>query len=146
MAKIICIEDEDDLREIIVEELVEAGYEVVEARDGREGLNAILAQKPDLVISDISMPNMNGYELLREIQSDEMRKKYPTYAEVPFIFLSALTDRNEVIEGMKLGADDYITKPVDFDILLARIKARLRQISKIRSKKSEDMKNIFILD
>jgi DNA-binding response OmpR family regulator len=143
---IVCIEDEADLREAIAEELEDAGYRVVQAANGRDGLQAILDHHPDLVISDIMMPEMSGYEVLRAIRMQELSEKYPLFAEMPFIFLSALSDRENVIEGIRLGADDYLPKPVDFDMLHARIRARLRQIRKIQSKKAEDLKHLFIVD
>lgn len=146
MTTIVCVEDEAELREAIAEDLADAGYTVIQAGDGRKGLEAILAHRPDLVVSDVMMPHMGGYEMLREIRMRELNERYPMFAEMPFIFLSALSDRDKVIEGMKLGADDYLTKPVDFDMLQARIKTRLRQIGKIRSKKAEDLKHIFIVE
>jgi DNA-binding response OmpR family regulator len=143
---IVCIEDEADLREAIAEDLEDAGYKVVQAADGKAGLEAILDHQPDLVLSDIMMPLMNGYEVLRAIRVQELSDKYPKFAEMPFIFMSALSDRENVIEGIRLGADDYLPKPVDFDMLQAKIQARLRQIRKIQSKKAEDLKHLFILD
>ncbi len=132
-ATVLCIEDDVDLRADIAEELVEAGYQVLEAGDGREGLATILAHRPDLVVSDISMPGLNGYELLQVL-----RDEHPQLADMPFVFLSALADREHQIEGFKLGADDYLTKPVDFDMLLARVETRLRQTRRMLHKKEAD--------
>jgi len=113
MAKILCIEDELDLREDIAEELSEANHDVLLAGDGHEGLNMILGHKPDLVVSDITMPRMSGLTLL-----SELREKHSKFADMPFIFLSALADQKDVLDGMKLGADDYITKPINYELLL----------------------------
>ena len=132
-ATVLCIEDDVDLRADIAEELVEAGYQVLEASDGREGLAMILAHRPDLVVSDISMPGLNGYALLRTL-----RDEHPQLAEMPFVFLSALADREHQIEGFNLGADDYLTKPIDFDMLLARVETRLRQTRRMLEKKETD--------
>jgi len=95
MSKILCIEDDEDIREDIVEELQEAHYQVFEASSGSEGLEMILEHKPDLVLCDINMPSKNGYELLQEI-----REKYVLFAEMPFIFLSALGGREDVLVGL----------------------------------------------
>lgn len=126
-ATILVIEDEALLREDIVEELEDEGYKVIEASDGHEGLKQILQHRPDLVVCDITMPRKNGYELLKEVRGD-----HGISAEMPFIFLSALADKEHVVAGLKLGADNYMTKPVDFDVLRVKVKACLRQVDRIR--------------
>ena len=137
-AKILCIDDEPGLREDIVEELRDAGYETVEAGDGRAGLEAIIAQKPDLVLCDITMPVMDAHSLLKEL-----RDKHPDQADLPFIFLSALADRDHVIVGKRLGADDYLTKPIDFELLLATVEARLGQIQRMETRKQAQLVKVF---
>lgn len=129
MPVILCIEDEHLVREDIVEELEDQGFDVLVADDGVEGLNMILNHKPDLVICDITMPRMDGFQLLGEI-----RGKYKLLADMPFIFLSALADHKHVLAGLKAGADNYLTKPVDFDMLKATVEASLRQIARIKLK------------
>src|SRR6202034_1307055 len=101
------------------EELVDRGYEVTLAHDGREGLAAILKTMPDLVLSDISMPVMSGFQLL-----DSLIALTPRFSRMPFVFLTALSDRDSELKGRQLGADDYVTKPIDFDMLAAIITAR----------------------
>lgn len=133
MPKILCIDDEEDLRQDIVEELQDAGYEVLEAANGKEGLQVILNDGPDLVVSDITMPVMDGYELI-----SSLRQNYPKYDDMPFIFLSALADKENVLKGMKVGSDDYITKPIDFDILLAKVETCLRQANRMLEKKKKE--------
>ena len=133
MPKILCIDDEEDLRQDIVEELQDAGYEVLEAANGKEGLQAILNDGPDLVVSDITMPVMDGYELI-----STLRQNYPKYDDMPFIFLSALADKENVLKGMKIGSDDYITKPIDFDILLTKVETCLRQANRMLEKKKKE--------
>lgn len=133
MATILCVEDEDFVREDIVEELMYNGYEVLEAGDGREGLEMILKHKPDLVICDVTMPRMNGHELVKTL-----REEHSQSAETPFIFLSALVDPNDILEGLVLGADDYLTKPIDMDMLMVKIKTSLRQVARITAKKSSN--------
>lgn len=125
---ILCVEDEVQLRHDIRDELVEAGYNVVEAADGRQALEKLAQIRPDLILCDISMPVLNGYDLLMEVQN-----QWPDHADIPFVFLSALADPAHVVDGKRLGADDYLVKPVDYDLLLATVEARLRQIDRVRS-------------
>ncbi len=121
---LLCIDDEPELRMLLVEELEDAGYRVLEAENGEEGLSMILSERPDLVLSDVSMPGMNGFELLATL-----RREHPAIsARLPFVFLTALGDRDSQIRGRKLGADDYLVKPVDFDLMLATIESRLARL------------------
>ena len=137
MAKLLCVEDDAELLEIITEELTDAGHTVLQATDGCAGLEMILQHSPDLVISDISMPGMNGYVLLKTL-----RNNHPSFAEMPFIFLSALADRDHVIDGLDLGADDYLTKPIDYEMLAVRVDSRLRQSERMRKKKESDISKL----
>ena len=124
--KILCIEDDRDTAALIAEDLVDRGYEVALAHDGREGFAAILTFMPDLVLSDISMPVMSGFELLEQLIA-----LAPRFAKMPFVFLTALTDRDNELKGRQLGADDYITKPIDFELLTTIIAARLAGVARI---------------
>jgi DNA-binding response OmpR family regulator len=123
--KILCIEDDRETAALIAEELIDRGYAVTVAHDGREGLTAILKIMPDLVLSDISMPLMSGFELL-----ERLIDLAPRFARMPFIFLTALTDRDSELKGRQLGADDYVTKPIDFDMLDTIITARLAGVAR----------------
>jgi DNA-binding response OmpR family regulator len=123
--KILCIEDDRETAALIAEELIDRGYEMTVAHDGREGLTAILKTMPDLVLSDISMPVMSGFELLERLIA-----LAPRFSKMPFIFLTALTDRDNELKGRQLGADDYVTKPIDFDVLATIINARLAGIAR----------------
>jgi DNA-binding response OmpR family regulator len=123
--KILCIEDDRETAALIAEELVERGFEISIAHDGRAGLAAILKDMPDLVLSDISMPVMSGFELLERLTALE-----PRFAKMPFIFLTALTDRDNELKGRHLGADDYVTKPIDFEVLSTIINARLAGVAR----------------
>ncbi|HVU42588.1 MAG TPA: response regulator transcription factor [Xanthobacteraceae bacterium] len=123
--KILCIDDDRETAALIAEELIDRGYEVGLAHDGREGLATILKTMPDLVLSDISMPAMSGFELL-----DRLVSLAPRFSRMPFIFLTALTDRDNELKGRQLGADDYVIKPIDFDMLTAIINARLAGIAR----------------
>jgi len=122
---ILCIEDDRETAALIAEELVERGFEISIAHDGRAGLAAILKNMPDLVLSDISMPVMSGFELLERLTALE-----PRFAKMPFIFLTALTDRDNELKGRHLGADDYVTKPIDFEVLTTIINARLAGVAR----------------
>jgi len=123
--KILCIEDDRETAALIAEELVERGFEISIAHDGRAGLAAILKNMPDLVLSDISMPVMSGFELLERLTALE-----PRFAKMPFIFLTALTDRDNELKGRHLGADDYVIKLIDFEVLTTIINARLAGVAR----------------
>src|SRR5216684_4901464 len=123
--KILCIEDNRETAALIAEELVERGYEVSLAADGREGFAAILKDMPDLVLSDISMPVMSGFEILERLTA-----LAPRFRNMPFVFLTALSDRDNELRGRQLGADDYVTKPIDFDVLATIITARLAGVAR----------------
>lgn len=137
MASILCIEDEASLRQDIAEELAEAGHTVREAADGAAGYERIVSQPPDLVICDVTMPGMNGYEMVAAV-----RENHPDLADIPIIFLSALANDSDVIEGLKRGADDYLTKPVDFDLMIAKVEAQLRQAERMRKRKEEEVASL----
>jgi DNA-binding NarL/FixJ family response regulator len=132
LSTILCIEDDEQAASLIGEALTELGYTVDLARDGKEGLAAILSKKPDLVICDIRMPVMNGFEVLEQVVAAG-----PAYAEIPFVYLTALGDRDSELAGRRLGADDYLTKPIDFEMLGAVIQNRLRRRQDAAQPKSE---------
>jgi DNA-binding response OmpR family regulator len=123
--KILCIEDDRETAALIAEELTDRGYEIYIAHDGREGFASILKNMPDLVLSDISMPVMSGFELL-----ERLIMLAPRFSQMPFVFLTALTDRDNELKGRRLGADDYVTKPIDFDVLATIITARLAGVAR----------------
>ena len=117
--KILIIEDEADLVKGLKLNLVDEGYEVDWASDGREGLRMALEEAPDLVILDIMLPGMNGLDICRELR----QKK----ANIPVIMLTAKGEEVDKVVGLEIGADDYMTKPFSVRELLARIKAHLRR-------------------
>jgi DNA-binding response OmpR family regulator len=123
--RILCIDDDSETAALIAEELTDRGYEVGVAYNGRDGLTAILRATPDLVLADVSMPVMSGFDLLERLTALE-----PRFARVPFVFLTALADHDNEIKGWRLGADDYLTKPVDFDVLAAVLESRLRRVAR----------------
>ena len=123
--KILCIEDDRETAALIVEELTERGFDVTLAYDGGEGFAAIFRTMPDLVLCDINMRVMSGFEVL-----EHLTKIAPRFNNMPFIFLTALTDRRNELKGRQLGAYDYVTKPIDFDILVSIINARLAHVAR----------------
>lgn len=119
--KILLIEDNPEVRENTAEILELAGYDVVTAPHGKAGVELAQHEKPDLIICDIMMPELDGYGVLHILS-----KKSET-ALIPFIFLTAKTEKTDIRKGMNLGADDYLTKPFDDTDLLNAIEARLRK-------------------
>ncbi len=126
MPTVLCVEDESQIRAEIVGELKDCGYQTIEAENGAEGLKAIIEHHPDMVLCDISMPVMGGFELL-----DTLRERHTEFACIPFVFISALAEPGDVVRGKMRGGDDYITKPIDFVDLLATLEARLSQVARI---------------
>ncbi len=131
MKKILVVEDETSIREDLRMILSINNYEVLSAENGKEALEIIKNTIPDLILSDIMMPVMDGYELLSEILKNK------STADTPFLFLTAKTDTREQRAGMALGADDYITKPFHLEELLQAIDARLKR-KEIISEKFEE--------
>lgn len=125
---ILCVEDEQALCRDIADELREAGYQVIESASVKQAWKSLQQTLPDLILCDITMPFESGYVLLEKIQ-----QAGTAYANTPFVFLTALSDPIEVIKGKRLGADDYLIKPIDYDLLLATVEARLRQIGRIQA-------------
>jgi DNA-binding NarL/FixJ family response regulator len=120
--RILCVEDDHEAVALIAEDLQERGYVVSIAHDGHAGLTAILRTTPDLVLCDINMPGLTGIEVL-----ESLTKVAPQLKGIPFIFLTARSDRDSEMTGRRLGADDYVTKPIDFERLATIIEVRLGQ-------------------
>ncbi len=123
MQKILIIEDEKPIRENFAEIFYESGYEVFEASCGREGVEMAKSVKPDLIVCDISMPDMDGYEVKQLTGRDK------STSAIPFIYLTARTSISDFQHAMELGADDYITKPVRAAKLLELVSTRLERIA-----------------
>jgi DNA-binding response OmpR family regulator len=123
--KILCIEDDRETACLIAEELTDRGFEVTVAHEGHEGFVTILKGAPDLVLCDVGLPRMSGFEVL-----ERLNQLSPRLEKVPFVFVTALADRDDELRGRQLGADDYVTKPIDFDILESIINARLAGIAR----------------
>ncbi|MEE3719073.1 response regulator [Tumidithrix elongata RA019] len=119
MIKILVIEDEDDIREGILDVLSADNFLAIEAGNGKAGIQMAKHHKPDLILCDVSMPELDGYGVISELRQD------PSFATIPFIFLTAQVQKNNLRYGMNLGADDYLTKPISRSELLEAITTRL---------------------
>ncbi len=135
--KVLIAEDEKDIRESIAEILVDEGFEVYQAVNGKKGFELFLDYKPHVIISDIMMPEVDGYEFLKLVR--ESKNKFNM---VPFIFLSALGQKENIIKGASLSANDYLVKPIDFEILIAKIKEKAANFMKLKKNHEKGIKNI----
>src|SRR6059058_1970505 len=122
MAKtILVIDDNNDIRENTVEILDLAGYKTFAAENGKRGVEVATKEKPDLIVCDIMMPELDGYGVLHLLRKNQDTQN------IPFIFLTAKTERSDLRKGMEMGADDYVTKPFDDIELLNAIEVRLKK-------------------
>ena len=121
MKSVLIIEDNTDIRENTAEILDMAGYKTFTAENGKKGIELALKEKPDLIVCDIMMPELDGYGVLH------LLRKNPETQTIPFIFLTAKTERTDLRKGMEMGADDYITKPFEDIELLNAIEVRLKK-------------------
>ena len=119
METVLIIEDDSTMLRGLTDNFEYAGYNVITAADGEAGLNAALDAKPDLIILDIMLPKINGYEICRLIRKEKL--------DIPIIMLTAKGEESDIILGLNLGADDYVTKPFSIKELLARVAAFLRR-------------------
>jgi len=119
--KILVVDDKPELRTLIKSYLIQEGFDVVTAGDGQEALFVARREKPDLIILDLMMPEMSGYEFMRA---------YNREADTPIIILTARLEENDKVLGLELGADDYVTKPFSPRELAARVRAVLRRLEK----------------
>lgn len=121
--KLLVVEDEDDIRELIAFNLEMSNFEVLKARDGEEAIQIAEKELPDTIILDVMLPGMDGFEVCRYL------KKNVSTKEIPIIMLTARSEDSDVVTGLELGADDYITKPFSPRILIARVHAAVRRRS-----------------
>lgn len=136
MNKILIIEDNTAVRENLEEILELADYNVISAENGKSGIELAKSQHPDLIICDIMMPELDGYGVLRILS------KRPETATIPFIFLTAKTEKSDLRRGMNLGADDYITKPFEEDDLLEAIETRLAKSNILKKEYSNSVEGL----
>ena len=135
MTKILVIEDEAPIRDKIVTVLKYENYDVIDAPNGREGVVSAQHNRPDLIICDVLMPDMNGYSALAALRDD------PITSDIPVIFLTVAASRADMRKGMELGADDYITKPYTVEELLAAVRTRLERQETIKRASSSDVES-----
>ncbi len=128
LKKVLIVDDEADILEIISYNLIKEGYEIQTAKNGIEGLDKVQPFKPDLVILDIMMPKMSGVEVCKILRSK------PEYNDTLIIFLTALNDESSQIKGLETGADDYISKPISPKVLVSRVNAIFRRLNKEEGK------------
>lgn len=136
--RILCVEDEVDIRENIADILRDEGFEVFEADNGKHGYEAFLQHKPDVIISDIMMPEIDGYGFLKLVRQTKNNRNNT----VPFILLTALGQKDDVIKGVDLLANDYLVKPIDFDMLIAKIREKIVNSTAAKKIHERDIKNI----
>lgn len=137
MKKILIVEDEKEIRNILKVYLLTAGYEVTEATDGEEAMKIFYEKPFDLVVLDIMLPKKDGWSICREIKE---------YSSVPVIIITARDNENDEVFGFEIGADDYITKPFSNKIFLARVKTILKNKSNININNEIEVGNIKIND
>jgi len=135
MQKILVVDDEKNIVDIIKFNLKREGYDVITAENGREAIEKNEAEKPDLIMLDIMMPEVDGYEACRKI-----REKYNT----PIIMLTARAEELDKVLGLELGADDYVTKPFGVRELMARVKANLRKRAPVQEEKPAVPENSMV--
>jgi signal transduction histidine kinase len=133
MSQILVIDDDPEVLSSAEAFLGGAGYGVLLATDGDEGLDAVRRDKPDLILCDVRMPRVNGYDVIRSLRRD------PALATIPFVFVSTLNDRADVRAAMNLGADDYLTKPFTKRELLQLVEARLTHYARFRRRFDEQI-------
>nr|MBU1328602.1 response regulator [Candidatus Omnitrophota bacterium] len=120
--RILVVDDEEDILNVLRFRLEANNYEVLSASDGQEGLNRARSEKPDLIILDLMLPKLDGYKVCRMLKFDE------TYKAIPIIIFTARAQKKDEEIGMEMGADAYISKPFEPDVLLGKMKELLEKI------------------
>ena len=132
--RIILVEDERDMAELVAMRLKREHYDVEVAHDGLEGLRKIRSKLPNLVLLDLMLPKMSGTEIATELRSD------PGTANLPIIMMTAKSEESDIVVGLHLGADDYVTKPFSMSVLLTRIAAVLRRTERAEGEQGDILK------
>lgn len=138
MKKILIIEDEPNIRELVLYNLQANGYEGIQAEDGIMGITMVHTEKPDLILLDIMLPGKNGYDICRELRTEGNN--------TPIIMLTAKTEEIDKVLGLEFGADDYISKPFGIRELMARIKAVLRRYENVVPESTSTAEHILKID
>lgn len=136
MIKILLVDDEPDIVEFLKYNLERENFKVIKSYNGEEALN-LLKEKPDLILLDIMMPGMSGYEVCKRIRENNQFK------DIPIVFLTALSQENDEIRGLEAGGSDFIKKPISTPKLIARVKANLRHTRSSKSTTDEKRKLTF---
>lgn len=126
--KVLIVDDDEDIRELVLHSLQSRGYQVMEASTGEQGVKTALAENPDLIILDIEMPGMDGIQACQEIRKRLL---------APIIFLSVRTEESDIVLGLGVGADTYLTKPFSLPQLLAQVDAAIRRETDYSRRRSE---------
>ncbi|MDF1543830.1 MAG: response regulator transcription factor [bacterium] len=127
--KILVVEDDPDIRELVGYNLRKEGYKVLFASSGVDGLEMAIFERPDLILLDIMLPGMDGFQVCREIRRSDVVSK------TPIIMMTAKSDERDMVSSLDIGADDYITKPFGVRVLVARVRAKLRAAASLKSDK-----------
>src|SRR5436190_8441260 len=136
MKKILVIEDEEWLREMVQLALTQRGYDVIEAGNGAKGIETARKELPDLVLCDVNMEKVDGYGTLSSLRNEA------TTASIPFILMTGLADNAGMRHGMELGADDYLAKPFTIDALYAAVEARLKKVQAVRQEAEKKLTDL----
>ena len=139
MTRLLVIEDEVEIRANLLEFLSLEGYETFGADNGVQGLVGALEYEPDLILCDVMMPELDGYEVLQAV------RKEPRIATTPFIFLTALADKGDLRQGMQLGADDYLTKPFIFSEVASAIEVRLEKQATLTAQQTTEHQQLLAI-
>src|SRR5438045_1088728 len=136
MKKILVIDDEEWLREMVQLALRQRGYDVVEAENGEVGIEAARRELPDLILCDVNMAKVDGYLTLSALRNETAT------ASIPFILMTGLADNAGMRHGMELGADDYLPKPFTIDALYASVEARLKKVQMVRQEAEKKLADL----
>lgn len=132
--KILVVDDEEDILELVRYNLSKEGYKVLCAATGEEGLKSVRAENPDLIILDLMLPGVDGLEVTKRLKGDAATRK------IPIVMLTAKGEESDIVTGLELGAEDYITKPFSAKVLVARVRAVLRREIRNRTEEKEVFK------
>ena len=134
--RILIVEDEEEFRKLVVDQLKSVGYEVQSAPHGADALKTLESFIPDVIVADVAMPVMDGFEFCKRV------REHNEWIDIPFIFLSAHGDKLQMRAGMDVGADEYLAKPIDLDDLLFAIRSRLERVREVRRKYNSEIEAI----
>jgi len=138
MAKILLVDDDEDILTFLEIHLTGSGYSVNTCLSGQAALDTLGAFKPDVIITDLNMPEMSGFDLMKVIRAE---CRVPEHC--PIIFLTAQADASDVVQGLREGADDYLTKPINIDMLQAKLIAILRHVARINERIKQDQVKLY---